>query len=151
MGYKKKWIDRAEDDSLKYLDKISDIISPLFKNNGKADLLNLDKREDLEDFLALLFNCNLSSHSQSFGADYIIALQIEVENNKLLHYWGKINWLGVPSGHECHNSFQDPFYALFKFENNHIELVKAMFGDYDKNDLDSRSWIYSEIDWMYDL
>ncbi|MFC4632459.1 hypothetical protein ACFO3O_00960 [Dokdonia ponticola] len=155
MGYKKKWLDNADEDLLKYLDKVSDIISPLFKNNGKVDLLNLEKKHDLELLLGLILNCNFASNgggnSLSFGADYVIAIQIEVENNKYLNYWGKINWLSMPNGHECHNSYQDPFYVLFKLENNHIDIVDSMFGDYDKTDLDSQQWIYSEINWMYDL
>lgn len=154
MGYKKKWIDRAEDESLNYLNRISEIIRPLFETNGKIDVLNLAKKHDLECFLGLLLNCDFASsvgNSLSFGADYVIVIHIEVENNKFLNFWGKINWLSIPSGHECHNSCQDPFYALFKLENDQIELVEAMFGDYEKNDLDSRSWIYSEMNWMYDL
>ncbi|WP_106794314.1 hypothetical protein [Aquimarina sp. Aq78] len=100
-------------------------------------------------------NCKFASSNDknnlSFGADDVIAIQLEIENNDSLKYWGKINWLSKPNDHECHRSYQDPFYGTFKLENNQLEIVKAMFGDYDKNDLDGQYWIESEMNWMYDL
>ena len=149
MGYKNKWKGKADENLLKHLEKVSEIISPLFKNNGMVDLLNLDKKNDLGYVLALILNSKLAY--RGFGADDIVALHLEVENNKFLKYWGKINWLAKPSNHECHKSYQDPFYGLFKLENNHIDFVEGMFGDYDKSDLDSKFWIYSEMNWIYEL
>ena len=155
MGYKKKWKDKADGNLLEYLDKVSEIINPLFSNNGEVDLSNLDKKSDLEYLLALILNSKFASsedkNRRSFGADDVIALQLEVENNKFLKYWGKINWLSKPNDHECHKSYQDPFYGLFKLDNNRTEIVEAMFGDYEKKDLDGRYWIESEMNWMYDL
>ena len=155
MGSKKKWKDNVDENLLKHLSKVSKILIPLFKNNGKVDLLNLDKKSDLEYLLALILNCRFVSsedkNGRSFGADDVIAVQLEVENNEFLKYWGKINWLSKPNDHECHKSYQDPFYGLFKLENNHIEIVETMFGDYDKRDLDGQYWIESEMNWMYDV
>ena len=155
MGYKKKWKDNAEQNLHKHLSKVSEIMNPLFVNNGEVDLTNFKKKGDLEYLLALVLNCKFVSsedkNERSFGADDVIALRLEVENNKLLKYWGKINWLSLPNDHDCYKSYQDPFYGLFKLDNNRIEIVEAMFGDYDKNDLDGQHWIDSEMNWMYDL
>lgn len=150
MEFKKKWKDNAEDILLELLDKVHEIISPVFAHNGKVDLLSLDKKGDLGFLVSLILNNKLGC-SINFGADHISIIQLEVEDNKFLKYWGKINWLSIPSNHECHNSYQDPFYGLFKLEDDHLELIEAMFGDYDKKDLDNQYWIFSEMNWMYDL
>ena len=155
MGYKKKWKDNSDENLLKYLKKVNEIINPLFENNGTIDLSNLDRKNDLEYLLALILNCKFVSNEdkniRSFGADDVIVLQLEVENNKFLKYWGKINWLSKPNEHECFKSYQDPFFALFKLDNNDIEIVETMFGDYDKNDLDGQYWIESDMDWKYEI
>lgn len=155
MGYKKKWIDNADENLIELLDKVSGILNPLFKNNGLVNLSNLDRKSDLEFLLAVLLNTKFAStedkNGRSFGADDVIALKLEVEGNRYLKYWGKINWLSKPNDHECFRSYQDPFYGLFKFENSQLEIVEAMFGDYDKNDLDGQYWIESEMNWMYDI
>jgi hypothetical protein len=155
MGYKKKWNGNADENLLKHLKKVGEIINPLFGNNGQVDLTNLERKGDLEYLLALILNCKFVSsedkNERSFGADDVIALKLEIEGNKYLKYWGKINWLSKPNDHECFKSYQDPFYGLFKLDNNQIEIVEAMFGDYDKNDLDGRYWIENEMNWMYDI
>lgn len=155
MRNKKKWQDIADDNLLNHIDKVSKIVNPLFENNGKVNLTSLDKRSDLEHLMALILNCKFTSsedkNGRSFGVDIVTALQLEVENNQILKYWGKINWLSKPNDHECHQSYQDPFYGLLKLENNQLELVQAMFGDYDSNDLDGKYWISSEMNWMYYL
>lgn len=155
MGYKKKWNDNADENLLKHLKKVGEIINPLFENNGQVDLANLERKGDLEYLLALILNCKFVSsedkNERSFGVDDVIALKLEIEANKYLKYWGKINWLSKPNDHECFKSYQDPFYGLFKLDNNQIEIVEAMFGDYDKNDLDGQCWIENEMNWMYDI
>jgi hypothetical protein len=155
MGNKQKWHDESDQNLVGILDKMSEIISPLFKNNGQVDLANLEKKSDLAYLLALAINTKFEASedkiSRGFGADNVIALKLEIKENKFLTYWGKINWLSTPNSHACFKSYQDPFYALFKFENNQVEIVEAMFGDYDKNDLDSQHWIGSDMNWMYDL
>ena len=57
----------------------------------------------------------------------------------------------MPNGHICHRSFQDPFHVLFKVENGGFEIVELMFGDQNVSDLDSHSWIDTEMDWLYKL
>ena len=119
------------------------------------DLSNFDEKGDMEYLLALIINCKFSSsddkQSRSFGADDIIAIQLEVDNNEILKYWGKINWLSKPKDHECYKSYQDPFYGELKLNNNGLEIEKAMFGDFDKTDLEGLHWIETEMNWMYDL
>ncbi|MFS4445588.1 hypothetical protein [Maribacter sp. 2307UL18-2] len=155
MGYKKKWTDQADGKLLALYEEIGEIINPLFIKNGEVDLSKLHKKGNLEYLLALLLNSKFVSSEnknvRSFGADDVIALKLEVEKNSVLKYWGKINWLSKPNGHKCFRWYQDPFYGLFKLENNKLKLVKGMFGDYDKNDLDGQYWIASEMNWMYDL
>jgi len=155
MGNKQKWHDESDENLIEILDKMSEIISPLFKNNGQVDLANLEKKSDLAYLLALAINSKFEASedkiSRSFGADNVIALKLEVKENKFLTYWGKINWLSTPNHHECFKSYQDPFYALFTLENNQVDILEAMFGDYDKNDLDGQHWIASDMNWMYDL
>lgn len=153
MGDKKKWNENTDKNLLKHLKKVGKVINPLFDNNGEVDLTNLERKGDLEYLLALVLNCQLVSsedkNERSFGADDVIALKLEVEENRYLKYWGKINWLSKPKNHECFRSYQDPFYGLFKFEHNQLEIVETMFGDYDKNDLDGQHWIESKMNWMY--
>ncbi len=155
MGNKQKWRNESNENLVEILDKMSEIISPLFNHNGQIDLSNLKEKNDLEYLLALALNTKFDAIedkiSLSFGADNVIALNLEVKENKFLTYWGKINWLSKPNHHECFKSYQDPFYALFKFENNQVEIIEAMFGDYNKNDLDGQHWIASDMNWMYDL
>jgi hypothetical protein len=155
MGYKKKWENNTEEKLIELLYKINNIVKPLFQKNGRINITNLDGKSDLEYLLALMLNCKFVSskdkNSRRFGADDIIAIRLEIENNNLLKYWGKINWLSKPNNHECYRSYQDPFYGTFKLENNQLMIVKAMFGDYDKNDLDGQYWIDTEMNWMYDL
>ncbi len=155
MGYKKRWDDNADENLLKHLKKVGKIINPLFDNNGEVDLTNLERKGDLEYLLALILNCKFVSSEdkkeRGFGADDVIALKLEIEGNKYLKYWGKINWLSKPNDYKCFKSYQDPFYGLFKLDNNQIEIVKAMFGDYDNNDLDGQYWIENEMNWMYDI
>ncbi len=147
--------NNADENLHKCLSKISEIINPLFKNNGNVNLSTFEPKGDLEHLLALALNCKFDSseeqNNRSFSADDVIALQLEIENNKFLKYWGKINWLSKPNNHECHKMNQDPFYGLFKLENKQVEIVEIMFGDYDKKDLDGQIWIESKINWMYDL
>lgn len=137
------------------LDSIFELTYPLFERNGVLELSSFESKSDLEYFLALLLNTQFvtseNKRERSFGADDVVALKIEIEKNKLLRYWGKINWLSKPTDHKCHRSYQDPFYGLFELNNNRIELVEATFGDYDKNDLDTAYWIESEMNWMYDF
>ena len=155
MGFKKKWKDSSDERLTEYLFKVEKIVQPIFKNNGRVDLSKFDKKGDVEYLLALILNCRFSSsddiQSRSFGADNIIAIQLDIENNEILKYWGKINWLSTPIGHECHRSYQDPLYGEFKLDSNGLEVERAMFGDYDKSDLDSIGWINTEMNWMYDL
>ncbi|MEM7424824.1 MAG: hypothetical protein AAF441_01925 [Pseudomonadota bacterium] len=155
MGYKKKWTDNANESLIELLHKFSAITHPLFANNGIVDLSNLEKKSDLEYILALVLNSKLASskdkNGRRFGADDVIALKLEIEGNRFLKFWGKINWLSKPKDHKCFRSYQDPFYGLFRFENNQFEIVQAMFGDYDKNDLDGQYWIETEMNWMYEF
>ena len=155
MRYKKKWIDSSDERLTEYLFKVEKIVRPIFKNNGGFDLSNFDEKGDMEYLLALIINCKFSSsddkQSRSFGADDIIAIQLEVDNNEILKYWGKINWLSKPKDHECYKSYQDPFYGELKLNNNGLEIEKAMFGDFDKTDLEGLHWIETEMNWMYDL
>lgn len=155
MGNKQKWRNESNENLVEILDKMGEIIFPLFKNNGQVDLANFEKKSDLAYVLALALNTKFEASddkiTRSFGADNVIALKLEVKENKFLTYWGKINWLSTPNHHECFKSYQDPFYALFKYENNQVDIVEAMFGDYDKNDLDSQNWMTSDMNWMYDL
>lgn len=155
MGNKQKWRNESNENLIEILDKISEIISPLFNNNGQIDLANFEKKSDLAYLLALALNSKFAASedkiTRSFGADHVIALKLEVKENKFLTYWGKINWLSKPTHHECFKSYQDPFYALFTLENNQVDILEAMFGDYDKNDLDSQYWMTSDMNWMYDF
>ena len=103
--------------------------------------------------LAFSFNTKFDTNEdkiiRNFDADNVIAMILEVKGNNFLIYWGKINWLLKPTYHECFQSYKDPFYALFKFENKKVNIVEAMFGDYHKNDLNSQHWITSDMNWMY--
>lgn len=149
MGY------NSRNNLIEYQDKLRTILKPLLKEKGSVDLSNFDKKNDLEYLLALVLNQNLSSSeekdSRSFGADTISAIQIEITDNEYLKYWGKINWLSKPNAHKCYKEYQDPFYGVFKVKNDQFEIVKGMFGTYDKIDLDGDYWIASEIHWMYDV
>ncbi|WP_299190504.1 hypothetical protein [uncultured Aquimarina sp.] len=155
MGNKKKWTDNADQNVIELLTKISSIIIPLFNKNGIIELSKLDRKSDLEYLTALLLNSKFMSaenkNERNFGADDVIILKLEIEKNKFLKYWGKINWLSKPNDHECYKSYQDPFYGLFKIDNDQIVFVEAMFGDYDRNDLDGQYWIESDMNWMYEL
>lgn len=155
MGYKKKWIDSSEDQLSEYFKRICEILKPLFTTNGIVDVDDIEEKHSLECLLGFIVNCKCASnddgHFLNFGADYVTALHIEIEDNGLLKFWGRINWLSLPNDHECHNSNQDPFYGIFELRNNEFKLKEAMFGDYDKTDLDGSLWINQEITWMYDL
>ncbi|GAA3523488.1 hypothetical protein GCM10022393_42940 [Aquimarina addita] len=155
MGLKAKYKNESKNDLIEYLNNILNIIKPLFNKNGIVDLSKVSKKADLEFILALLLNSKFISsedkNGRSFGADDVIALKLEIEGNRYLKYWGRINWLSKPNDHECHKSYQDPFYGLFELKNNRLELNEAMFGDYDKNDLDGNHWIESYMNWMYDI
>lgn len=155
MGYKKKWNDTSSERLTEHLEQVYEITKPLFQKNGRITLPSLDNIGNLEYRLALILNCKFASsddkNDRRFGADDVIAIQLEIENNDLLKYWGKINWLSKPNNHICHNAYQDPFFGIFKLESNQISIVKAMFGDYDKTDLDGQNWVESKVNWMYDL
>lgn len=155
MKHKKKWITNANESLQNHLKEIGKIINPLFENNGVVDLTKFEKKGNLEDLIALTLNCKFvlseDKNDRRFGVDDVIALKLEVEENRYIKYWGKIYWLSKPNDHECFKSYQDPFYGLFKLENNQIVIEEAMFGDYNKNDLDGQYWIESEMNWMYDI
>jgi len=79
--------------------------------------------------LAFSFNTKFDTNEdkiiRNFDADKVIAMILEVKGNNFLIYWGKINWLLKPTYHECFQSYKDPFYALFKFENKQVNIVEA--------------------------
>lgn len=155
MGYKKKWIDDNERRLSDLLDNLRETTHSLFSLDGEVNLDHLQQKSDLEYLLALILNCKFISsedkYFRSFGADDVIAIQLEIENNRLLKYWGEIHWLSTPKDHDCYQSYQDPFFGVFELENGSIKMVQAMFGDYDKYDLDTLLWRKSEINWMYDI
>ena len=155
MGYKKKWIDTAEERERGYLDDIQDIIGPLFDKNGRVDLTMLDPKGDLAFFLAVILNAQIASsedkHALNFGADDIVPLRLEIENNSILKYWGLSYCRSIPKDHACEGGYRDPFYGEFKLEHDQLSLVRGMLGDYEKKDLDSQAWIDSDMDWMYEL
>ncbi len=135
--------------------KVSEIMKPLFKNNGVVNIDQLKSRNELEYFLAQLMNTKFTSNKNkqgwNFGADEVIAIQIKIEKNNELKYFGKIKWISTPKNHQCYKSYLDPFYGVFKYENNKIKIQEFVFGDYDRTDLDNENWINAEINWMYDL
>jgi len=155
MGIKKKWKDNADENVAIYLESIAEIMRPCFKINGTTKGDGLTQYKDIAYVLALLLNCRFiaSENDQDigFGADDVIPVKIEIEEHKRMKYWGKIYWLSLPKGHESFRSFQDPFYGEFELTKKGLEIVKMMFGDYDKTDLDNEIWVNKEIDWMYDV
>lgn len=155
MGRKKKWEYQVNKQLTEYLDKVYQIIYPLIKKNGCIDISELDHRNQLEYILALLLNSLILSfenkQDKNFGADIIMLLKLHVLEHNILRSWGKINWISMPNQYVCYNSFQDPFYAEFKIENEKLYLHEAMFGDHNMNDLDSHEWIYTDMEWKYKL
>lgn len=144
-----------DEELLPILEKIKIVIAPLLRTNGIVDLSTLENKSNLEYFIALLLNSKFvkskDKNARSFGADDVIAIRLKVEQYTFFKYWGKIYWLSKPKNHECYRFYQDPFYGCFKLEKNQLKLVEAMFGDYEKNDLEMESWIDSEMSWMYDM
>lgn len=155
MGYKSRKNDSDDAFSPQLIDKLRKIMNPLFDQYGIIDLHSFEGRSDLEYVLALLLNSifmnSKDKNYRRFGADDVVALKIEVEKNIYLKYWGKINWLAKPKEHQCHRSFQDPFYGFFKIENEQLKLIEIKFGDYDLNDLDGDYWITTEMNWIYTI
>ncbi|MFK7972439.1 MAG: hypothetical protein AB8F95_18865 [Bacteroidia bacterium] len=138
-----------------FITKTTAIIRPLLLQNGPIDVAKIDDKDGLAYLVAVILNYRFASsddkRNRSFGADDVVAVKLEVEQNAYLKYWGKISWLSTPKDHQCHRSFQDPFYGVFKLHDDNIELTEAVFGDYDQTDLSGDLWIDNTIDWMYDV
>lgn len=150
MGFKKKWLKNADENVQNTLLKLYDFSKSYFNQDGGLNLSEIENIGDLEHCLGLLLNALLADE-KGFGADFVIAIKIEVIEKKTLKYWGEIHWLMYPENHLCHRNFQDPFYGEFNLINKHLEIAEIKFGDNSNVDLDSLSWIETNMDWMYVL
>ncbi|MBW1297811.1 hypothetical protein [Aquimarina litoralis] len=137
------------------MEAVKEIMEPYFQENGKIDMHHFEQKKDVSYLLALMINCEFvldtNTEISNFGADDIIPVRLEIEDNTVLKYWGKINWLSKPSEHQCHRSFQDPFYGEFTFDHQELKIEKMLFGSYDQTDLDGSYWVDAEVNWMYEF
>lgn len=102
-------------------------------------------------WLNSMFTSSNEKYFRSFGADDVHVIHLEIEQHSILKYWGKINWLSIPSDYICYRQSQDPFYGVFKYENGQLEFMQGAFGDDDKNDLDANYWVKYGVNWKYNL
>ena len=157
MGLKKKWIENAKVDSSSHLESITEILKPFFSQNGTVDLGKIENQiEDLSVLFAFLSNSQLllsnNKELRQFGADDIMPIQIQIEMNSILKYWGKIYWLSIPKNHKTYRSqLKDPFYCELELSNGSLKIKQMLFGDYDASNLDSVTWIKENIEWMFEI
>ena len=149
---KRRIKEKIEASRTDILERLEQRFKPVLALNGKVNINTLD--DFVPYLLAILLNVdfyhNENKEMRSFGADDVMPSQIEISNNRIA-YWGIIYWLSTPKDYKCYNGFQDPFYAVFEFSENEIEIKEMYFGDHDNNKLHSPNWTQIKIDWMYEL
>ncbi|WP_299245384.1 hypothetical protein [uncultured Aquimarina sp.] len=157
MGINKEWKNKeAAEGRLEYLTKmLNESLSPYFKFDGKLDLSTINPTVNNGDTLARILNSTLilteDEQDSYFGADSVTALQVIIENNKLMKFWGRIFWLSIPSNHQSYKPAYDPFYGEFQLTEREIQVLEMKFGDYNRTNLEKVWWFDMELDWMYEF
>jgi len=149
-----KWKDKAKESVLVSLKRIHEEMHTLFENNGEVDLSIIPKTHFYYD-IYYVFSGKLmlseEKEERSFITDDITPVRLEIENNELLKFWGKVSWLSTPKNHKNYDSCYDPLYIEMKLVKNELIINQILFGDYNTVNINKYTWVDREMEWMFEL